>query len=153
MAKRTKRVGCSGASAIANAQRIVMNGLPRALGMRFLSLTRKKVTAEMRITKKLHISLGARVYGGAIMAFADVIGAAGAVANLPPGYSTGTIESKTNFLAAGMGPVLRAVSIPLHIGRTTMVWQTTVRNVDGRAIAIVTQTQIVLQPKDGDVLK
>jgi hypothetical protein len=66
------------------------------------------------------------------------------VANRPPGYSGGTIESKTNFFAAGLPPVLKAVSIPLHIGRTTSVWQTTIRNVDGSRVAIVTQTQIAI---------
>ena len=64
--------------------------------------------------------------------------------HLPPGYSGGTIESKTNFFSAGLGPVLHAVSIPLHIGRTTSVWQTTIRNPDGSRVAIVTQTQIAI---------
>ncbi len=112
--------------------------------MRLISLSRTKVTAEMRIKKRLHINLPGRVYGGAIMAFADVVGAAGTVCNLRPGSRTGTLESKTNFFAAGIGPVLTAVSIPLHNGRTTAVWQTTIKNPDGRIIAIVTQTQIVL---------
>jgi len=92
----------------------------------------------------MHINRSGRVNGGAIMAFADVMGAAGTVANLPPGHRTGTLESKTNFFRAGEGPVLRAVSVPLHIGRTTMVWQTTVRNADRGVVAIVTQTQIVI---------
>jgi uncharacterized protein (TIGR00369 family) len=69
------------------------------------------------------------------------------VANLPDGYRTTTLESKTNFFAAGEGPVLTGVSVPLHIGRTTNVWQTTIRNQDGRMVAIVTQTQMVLAPK------
>jgi hypothetical protein len=78
------------------------------------------------------------------MTFADVLGARGTVANLPAGARTTTIESKTNFFAAGVGPVLLATAIPLHIGRTTMVWQTTIRNADRSLVAVVTQTQIVL---------
>ncbi len=97
----------------------------------------------MRV-KPLHINRSGRVNGGALMAFADVMGAAGTVANLPAGYRTGTLESKTNFFRTGERPVLRAVSVPLHIGRTTMVWQTTIRNPDGQVAAIVTQTQIVI---------
>jgi len=133
---------------LAGAREVVQRGVPRALGVRLVSLTRKKVTAEMRV-KKLHVNRAGSVNGGAIMAFADVLGAAGTVANLPPGYRTGTLESKTNFFAAGDGPALRAVCIPLHIGRTTMVWQTTIRNPDGRTVAIVTQTQIVIPAKSG----
>ena len=125
------------------ARQVLLSGMPRALGVRIVSITRKKVVAEMRV-KRMHINRSGRVNGGALMAFADVMGAAGTVANLPAGYRTGTLESKTNFFRAGAGPALRAVSIPLHIGRTTMVWQTTIRNPDGEIAAIVTQTQIVI---------
>jgi uncharacterized protein (TIGR00369 family) len=96
----------------------------------------------------MHLNLNGRVNGGAIMAFADALGAVGAVAHRPPGYRGGTIESKTNFFAAGVGPVLHAVSIPLHVGRTTSVWQTTIRNADGRMVAVVTQTQISVPASD-----
>ena len=127
---------------------VLKSGMPRALGVRLVSINKRKVVAEMRV-KPMHINRSGRVNGGALMAFADVMGAAGTVHNLPPDHRTGTLESKTNFFRAGEGPVLRAVSVPLHIGRTTMVWQTTIRNPDGKVAAIVTQTQIVL-PKKGD---
>ncbi|MGH8699879.1 MAG: PaaI family thioesterase [Burkholderiales bacterium] len=131
---------------LAAAPRVLRSGMPRALGVRLVSLTKKKVVAEMRV-KRMHINRAGRVNGGALMAFADVMGAAGTVANLPPGHRTGTLESKTNFFRAGAGPVLRAVAVPLHIGRTTMVWQTTIRNADRSVVAIVTQTQIVIPAK------
>jgi 1,4-dihydroxy-2-naphthoyl-CoA hydrolase len=120
---------------------VLKGGMPQALGMRVTSLTKKKVVGEMDI-KPIHLNANGRVNGGAIMSFADALGAVGAVAHRPPGYRGGTIESKTNFFAAGVGPVLHAVSIPLHVGRTTSVWQTTISNADGRMVAIVTQTQI-----------
>ncbi|MDP2706926.1 MAG: PaaI family thioesterase [Burkholderiales bacterium] len=136
------------AARTAKVSPVMKGGMPRALGVRILSLTRKKVIGELPI-KPMHLNETGKVNGGAIMAFADVLGAAGAVANRPPRHRGGTIESKTNFFAAGQGPVLSAVSIPLHIGRTTTVWQTTIRNPDGRAVAIVTQTQIMIpdEPK------
>ncbi|HSN39218.1 MAG TPA: PaaI family thioesterase [Burkholderiales bacterium] len=121
-------------------------GMPRAMGVQLISLGRKRVAAEMPV-KSMHMNRSGRVNGGAIMAFADVLGAAGTIANLPAGYRTTTLESKTNFFAAGEGLLLKAVSVPLHIGRTTMVWQTTIRNSDGRKVAIVTQTQIVIPAK------
>lgn len=130
------------------ARGVLRSPLPRALGVRIVSITKRKVVAEMRV-RSLHINRSGRVNGGALMAFADVMGAAGTVANLPPGHRTGTLESKTNFFRAGAGPVMRAESVPLHIGRTTMVWQTTIRNPDGETAAIVTQTQIVI-PAKGD---
>ena len=117
--------------------------MARTLGVRLLTVSRKRITAEMPVTAK-HMNRSGRVNGGALMAFADALGATGTVANLPAGHRTTTLESKTNFFAAGEAPVLKAVSKPLHIGRTTMVWQTTIRNADRRLVAVVTQTQMVL---------
>jgi uncharacterized protein (TIGR00369 family) len=122
---------------------VMKGGMPRTLGVRVISVTQKKVVGEMKI-KPMHQNYRGNVNGGALMAFGDVLGACGAVANRPPGYSGGTIESKTNFFVAGLPPLLKAVSIPLHVGRTTSVWQTTIRNVDGSRVAIVTQTQIAI---------
>ena len=122
---------------------VLHGGMAKTLGVRLTSVTTKRVVAEMAVGRK-HLNRSGRVNGGALMAFADVLGATGTVANLPPGHRTTTLESKTNFFAAGEGPVLKAVSKPLHIGRTTMVWQTTIRNADRRLVAVVTQTQMVL---------
>lgn len=122
---------------------VTQGGMARNLGIRLISVTKKKVIAEMPV-KPRHLNRSKRVNGGALMAFADALGATGTVANLPPDHRTTTLESKTNFFAAGEGPVLKAVSKPLHIGRTTMVWQTTIRNPDDRLVAVVTQTQMVL---------
>jgi uncharacterized protein (TIGR00369 family) len=84
-------------------------------------------------------------HGGALMAFADTVGAVGTVANLAPGARTTTIESKTNFMgAAPVNTRIASESVPLHRGRTTQVWQTTIRSEDGKLVAVVTQTQMVL---------
>lgn len=117
-----------------------------ALGMRITAISRKKVNAEMPV-KAIHLTRGGFVHGGAVMAFGDAVGAAGTINNLAPGQRTVTMESKTNFFAAAMPPMLTAESIALHLGRSTNVWQTTIRNADGSRAAIVTQTQIVLAPR------
>jgi uncharacterized protein (TIGR00369 family) len=88
------------------------------------------------------------MHGGAIMAMADNLGGTATSANLKPGQSTTTIESKTNFFAAvPVGDIAYAETTPLHRGRTTMVWQTRITRGDGKLCAIVTQTQLVLNPK------
>jgi uncharacterized protein (TIGR00369 family) len=89
-------------------------------------------------------TLPGRAHGGVLMAFADTLGAYGTCINLPAGAGTTTIESKTNFFAAGReGSVLRGEATPLHIGRRTMVWQTRITSGDA-LVALVTQTQMVL---------
>jgi uncharacterized protein (TIGR00369 family) len=129
------------------AARVAGNAISRALGVRIISAGVKQLRAEMPVTP-LHMNNAGRVNGGVLMAYGDVVGAAATVANLKPGERTSTLESKTNFFAAGMGPVLKATVDLLHAGRTTMVWQTTIRNSgDGSRVAIVTQTQIRLPAK------
>jgi len=78
------------------------------------------------------------------MAFADTVGAAATVLNLPEGASTTTLESKTNFFAAGRSGTVRAEATPLHRGKRTMVWQTRITNDAGRLLSLTIQTQMVL---------
>ncbi len=145
MAKK-KTVRKSPAHLPHDPHRVMKNGVARTLGMRIVSLSKKKIVAEMPIDER-HMNRNGRVNGGALMAFADAMGAVGTVFNLPPGHLTTTLESKTNFFVAGAAPMITGVSKPLHIGRSTNVWQTTLKNADGRVVAVVTQTQMVLAPR------
>jgi uncharacterized protein (TIGR00369 family) len=117
------------------------------LGIKITSVTPERVTAELPVRGDFNNRLGI-MHGGAIMALADNLGGTATTANLKPGQSTTTIESKTNFFAAvPVGDIAYAETTPLHRGRTTMVWQTRVTRGDGRLCAIVTQTQLVLTAK------
>jgi uncharacterized protein (TIGR00369 family) len=103
-----------------------------------------RIVAAMTVREDL-CTQPAVAHGGAIMAFADTLGALGTIANLKEGAGTTTIESKTNFLgAAPVGTRIRGETTPVHIGRRTMVWQTRITREDGRLLALVTQTQLVL---------
>ncbi|MBI3991812.1 MAG: PaaI family thioesterase [Candidatus Lambdaproteobacteria bacterium] len=117
------------------------------LGVRLLEATKERVLAEMTGRDDL-CTLPGITHGGAIMAFADTLGAVGTVLNLPDGAGTSTIESKTNFFAAVPSTgTMRAECTPLHVGGSTMVWQTRITRDDGRLVAQVVQTQIVLLPR------
>jgi len=78
------------------------------------------------------------------MALADTIGAAATILNLPAGATTATLESKTNFFAAGRAGTVRAEATPLHRGKRTQVWQTRVTDATGRLLSMTIQTQMVL---------
>ena len=118
--------------------------LPDLLGMELTEVTRDKVLAAMTVRPDL-CTVGGALHGGAIMAFADTLGALATVENLPVGAATTTIESKTNFFAGiALGDVAHAECTPLHRGRTTMVWQTRITRGDGKLAAVVTQTQLVM---------
>jgi uncharacterized protein (TIGR00369 family) len=113
------------------------------LGMRFVDTSADRVVAELSIRDDLR-TVGGALHGGTLMAFADTVGAAATIVNLPAGASTTTLESKTNFFAAGRAGVVRAESIPLHRGKRTMVWQTRVTDETGRLLSLTIQTQMVL---------
>jgi uncharacterized protein (TIGR00369 family) len=115
------------------------------LGISYLSASKERVTAELVVRDEL-CTRPAVLHGGAIMAFADTLGAAATVLNLPAGAWTTTIESKTNFLAsAPVGGKVVGVTTPIHRGRRTLVWQTRIATAEGRAVALVIQTQLVLE--------
>jgi len=114
------------------------------VGIEVLEADERRVLGRIQVGPQ-HSNGSDRVHGGAIMSLADTLGAIGTVLNLPRGFATTTIESKTNFLAAGRGAELVGESLPLHIGRNTMVWQTTIRDGESRRVAVVTQTQLVLK--------
>lgn len=91
------------------------------------------------------------MHGGAIMSLADHAAGTATYLRIPPGVSTTTMESKTNFLRPiRVGDVAQAESRPLHLGRTTMIWQTDITRGDGKLAAVVIQTQLVLDWKDAD---
>lgn len=119
---------------------------PGLLGIRFVSVDPSRVEAKLEVRPEL-CTLGGQLHGGALMALADTLGAVGAFFNLPQGARTTTIESKTNFTgAAPAGSTVTGVSTPVHQGRRLTVWQTAVRDADGRLLGLVTQTQMVLLP-------
>lgn len=89
---------------------------------------------------------GAILHGGAMMAFADSLGAIGAFLSTPAGLRTTTLESKTNFIAAAkVGTTVTAVATPLHIGRRSSVWTTRIEGEGGKLVAVVTQTQMTVE--------
>ena len=128
----------------ASIQERVKGLLPDLMGIKFTDVTPDKVIAQLAVRKDL-CTIGDNLHGGAIMAFADTLGAVAAVLNMPQGARTTTIESKTNFIGgAPVGTRVVGESVPVHKGRTTVVCQTTIRSEAGKLVALVTQTQLVI---------
>jgi 1,4-dihydroxy-2-naphthoyl-CoA hydrolase len=89
---------------------------------------------------------GGALHGGALMGLADNLGGLCAYLNLPEGAATATIESKTNFFRGVRAGRVRGTARPLHVGRTTIVVETDLRDDAGRRVALTIQTQAVLRP-------
>ncbi len=116
----------------------------KVLGLKYVAASETGVKAEMVVRPEL-CTRPDILHGGAVMAFADTLGAAATVLNLPEGKGTTTIESKTNFLGpAPVGATVIGETTPIHRGRRTMVWTTRITTAEGKLVAVVTQTQMVL---------
>lgn len=114
------------------------------LGMRLTTYSRDCVEAELPVRPELANRNGV-LHGGALMGFADNVGGTASFLNLPDGARATTIESKTNFFRPLLvGTTATARCVPLHRGRRTSVWQTTISTQDGKLAAVVTQTQLVV---------
>lgn len=129
---------------IESLQALINPMLPGLLGVKLTEVTPERVMAEMLVRTDITTG-GGILHGGAYMAFADTLGAVGTVFNLPPGKRTTTTDSSTKFMAcARVNTKVTGECVALHRGRTTMVWETSIRNEEGRLCAVVSQTQIVL---------
>ena len=115
------------------------------LGIKLISVADDRSEAQLAVLPE-HCNPMGGLHGGATMSIADTLGAMGAFRNLPEGAKgTTTLESKTNFLGpAKFGDTVIAVCTPIHVGRRTSVWQTRITTQAGKAVALVTQTQMTL---------
>ena len=117
---------------------------PGLMGVEIVEATPERIVARLAVRPEL-CTAGHILHGGAIMAFADTLGAVGTVLNLTTGARTTTTDSSTKFIgAAPAGSVVTGECTAFHRGRTTMVWQTQVRTEAGKLCAVVTQTQLVM---------
>ena len=123
-------------------------GMPGHFGIRITSADKDKLVGELDADER-HLNNGGHVHGGALAAFADDLGGGLAGLNVEKGYRTTTIESKTNIFRACGRERLTGVSVPVHVGRRTIVLQTSIYRADGKLAAMMIQTQMVLpsEPK------
>ncbi len=128
---------------VASLQELLAPLFPGLIGIELVEATGDRVVAALKVRPDL-CTTGEILHGGALMAFADTLGAVGTFLNLPKGGRTATIESSTKFIgAAPVGSTVIGECTAFHRGRTTMVWQTLVKSETGKLYGVVTQTQLV----------
>jgi uncharacterized protein (TIGR00369 family) len=122
---------------------------PGLLGVVFDEVAREEVRGHIDVTGPLIAGTGF-LFAPAIIALADTLAAAGTGENIDggAGESFTTIELKCNFLgSAREGERVSGRCVPVHIGRSTHVWDVTVTNESkARVIALFRNTQMVLRP-------
>ena len=119
------------------------SGMPGHFGIRITDADKDKLVGELDVDDR-HLNNSDHVHGGALAAFADDLGGRLAGLNVSPGFRTTTIESKTNIFRACAPGRLIGVAVPVHVGRRTIVLQTSIYRADGKLAAMMIQTQMVL---------
>lgn len=119
------------------------SGMPEHFGIRITDAHKDKLVGELDADHR-HLNNGGHVHGGAFAAFADDLGGTLAGLNVPPGFRTTTIESKTNIFRACLPGRLTGVAVPVHVGRRMIVLQISIYRPDGKLAAVMMQTQMVL---------
>jgi 1,4-dihydroxy-2-naphthoyl-CoA hydrolase len=116
---------------------------PGLVGMRFLEISPHRVLAELTVREEVKQPWGI-LHGGAIATLLDTAAGAGAVANLQRGQQSVTVEIKVNFIGAVRAGMVTVEAVPLHRGRSTMIWESRVRDAEGRIVAAGLSTHMTL---------
>lgn len=122
--------------------------LPGHLGIEVLEIDRHVARCRVPVTRAIMAPNG-YLHGGTPVAVADTMCGYGCIRNLPPG-ATGftTIELKTNFLGTLRSGALVCEARPIHLGRSTQIWDATVNDeASGRVLATFRCTQMILWPR------
>jgi 1,4-dihydroxy-2-naphthoyl-CoA hydrolase len=120
--------------------------LPDLLGLEITAIGADGVRARMPVTTH-HLAPNGYLHAASVVTLADTCCGYGCVANLPDGaHSFTTIELKSNHLGTARDGWIECHAIPVHLGKSTQVWDATV-TADGKAIALFRCTQMVLWPR------
>ncbi len=120
--------------------------LPDLLGVEVLSVDGNGLHAALDI-KPHHLAPNGYLHAASIVMLADTSCGYGCMLNLPQGASSfTTIELKSNHLGTAREGRLECTAKPVHLGRTTQVWDATV-TAAGKTLALFRCTQMVLWPK------
>jgi len=122
--------------------------LPGYLGMEFTRMDGTELVAQLPVKPELMAPNG-YLHAGSAISLADTVAGFSCMINLPAGASGfTTIETKSNHFGTAREGVIEAIGKPVHMGRTTQVWDVTVTDQgNGKTIALFRCTQMILYPK------
>ncbi|MDR7331182.1 PaaI family thioesterase [Roseateles asaccharophilus] len=122
--------------------------LPGHLGIVITGVEGGEIHAELAVRPELMAPNGF-LHAGSVVTLADTCAGYGCMANLPRGASGfTTVELKSNHMGTAREGVVSCVARPVHLGRTTQVWDAVVTHKDsGKTLALFRCTQMVLYPK------
>lgn len=121
--------------------------LPGIMGVEILRVDAAGVQARMAVTPR-HLAPNGFLHAASVITLADTSCGYGCIFNLPDGAkSFTTVELKSNHIGTARDGIIECRATPVHLGRTTQVWDATVTDAGGKTIALFRCTQMVLWPK------
>jgi uncharacterized protein (TIGR00369 family) len=124
--------------------------LPGYLGIVFTQLSGAEIRAQLAV-RQSHMAPNGYLHAGTVVTLADTSAGYGCRANLPDGaVGFTTVELKSNHLGTTVDGTIECVARPVHLGRTTQVWDAIVTHKEsGRTIALFRCTQLLLYARSG----
>ncbi|MEP6834628.1 MAG: PaaI family thioesterase [Gemmatimonas sp.] len=122
--------------------------LPGLIGLVITRIGVREARGELTIRPAV-MAINGFLHAGSVVTLADTCAGQGCLANLPDG-ATGftTIELKSNHIGTARDGTIECVATPVHMGRTTQVWDATVTHREtGKTIALFRCTQMILYDK------
>jgi uncharacterized protein (TIGR00369 family) len=122
--------------------------LPGLMGVEIITVTRETVESRMAVRREVMAPNGF-LHAASVIALADTSCGYGCLATLPQGArGFTTVELKANFLGTAREGAITCRATPVHLGRTTQVWDAVIADeASGQKIALFRCTQMVLWPK------
>lgn len=144
----TERGGLPRLRTVAEFNAVGAGTLPGLLGIEVVELSATGVTSRLTVRPELLAPIG-YLHAATVVALADTTAGYGCWANLPAGAAGfTTIELKSNFLGTVREGVVTCAATLVHGGRSTQVWDATVRSAATEAtIALFRCTQLLFSPR------
>lgn len=126
----------SSTAARAALDSLATRGLADTLGIDVIELTPARVVATMPVDDRTRQPFGI-LHGGASVALAETVASLGAVMNTDlERFNTVGLEINANHLRAKRDGTVRATGVPIHLGRSTQVWEIRMVDEDDRPVCI-----------------
>lgn len=118
------------------------------LGMEFLEVGDDYLRARMPVDARTRQPHGI-LHGGVSVVLAETLGSCGAAFASPPGFRTVGLDINANHIRAVSSGWVTGTARPVHVGRSTHVWQIDIVDDQGRLSCVSRITMAILADNEG----
>jgi 1,4-dihydroxy-2-naphthoyl-CoA hydrolase len=116
------------------------------LGIEFLEVGEDFISARVPVDPRTRQPYGL-LHGGVSVVLAETLGSCGAAFSVPEGWRAVGLDINANHLRGATSGWVTGIAKPVHMGRTTHVWQIDLRNDAGELTCVSRITMAILAPR------